>query len=128
MSYNNNWLRSLSESYVNNNRPSDLQEELNEQVYLNENLLEIIEALCEELGIDMQELLQLDEAKAIEQLSKAKSSNKQAHATYKAWAERNPEQRYDNFHLYFKSHNKKRAKLGLSPMKVPPAMRDPYGR
>ena len=60
MSYNNNWVRSLSESYVNNNRPSDLQEELNEQVYLNENLLEIIEALCEELGIDVEELLSED--------------------------------------------------------------------
>lgn len=66
MSYNNNWVRSLSESYVNNNRPSDLQEELNEQVYLNENLLQIIEALCEELGIDVEELLSEDVFAGIE--------------------------------------------------------------
>ena len=57
MSYNNNWVKTLSESYVNNGRPMNLDEQLQEQVALNEELLGLIEALCEELGVDTKELL-----------------------------------------------------------------------
>jgi hypothetical protein len=56
MSYNNNWVRNLSESYINNNRSTNLQEQLDEQVELNEQLMNLIEALCEELGIDAEQL------------------------------------------------------------------------
>lgn len=73
MSYNNNWVKSLTESYAEAQQPSNLQEELNEQVALNEDLLVVIEALCEELGIDMEELLQLDEGwRRVSRLGKAK--------------------------------------------------------
>ncbi len=61
MSYNNNWAKTLSESYIQNNRPTNLQEQLDEQVELNEQLMNLIEALCEELGIDMEDLLNLSE-------------------------------------------------------------------
>jgi hypothetical protein len=59
MSYTNNWVKNLSESYINNNRPTNLQEQLDEQVELNEQLMNLIEALCEELGIDAEELLEM---------------------------------------------------------------------
>jgi len=58
MSYTNNWAKSLAESYVNN-KPTNLQEQLDEQVELNEQLMNLIEALCEELGIDAEELLEM---------------------------------------------------------------------
>ena len=50
MSYNNNWAKELKESYHQNN---NLQEEME----LNEDLLMLIDVLCEELGIDTEELL-----------------------------------------------------------------------
>jgi hypothetical protein len=58
MSYNNNWVRTLSESYIQNNRPTNLQEQLDEQMALNEELLSLVDALCEELGIDVEDLLE----------------------------------------------------------------------
>jgi transcription initiation factor TFIIIB Brf1 subunit/transcription initiation factor TFIIB len=60
MSYTNNWVRNLSEAYINNNQSTNLQEQLDEQVELNEQLMNLIEALCKELGIDVEALL--DEA------------------------------------------------------------------
>lgn len=59
MSYNNNWVKSLAESYVNNNKPMNLEEQLQEEVALNEQLMNLIEALCEELGIDVEALLEM---------------------------------------------------------------------
>ena len=57
MSYKNNWLKSLSESYNTNNRGQvNLSEELASQVALNEQLFDLVVALCEELGIDPQDL------------------------------------------------------------------------
>jgi len=64
MSYNNNWVKSLAESYVNN-KPTNLQEQLVEQVELNEQLMNLIEALCEELGIDVEDLLEVSLKKKI---------------------------------------------------------------
>jgi len=58
MSYNNNWAKSLAESYVNNNKPMNLEEQLQEEVALNEQLMNLIEALCEELGIDVEALFE----------------------------------------------------------------------
>jgi hypothetical protein len=60
MSYNNNWAKTLSESYIQNNRPTNLQEQLDEQMALNEELLSLVDALCEELGIDVEDLLEED--------------------------------------------------------------------
>lgn len=57
MSYNNNWLKTLSESYIKNARKSNIKEDLNEQIAFNESLLTIIEVLCEELGIDAEGLI-----------------------------------------------------------------------
>jgi uncharacterized protein Yka (UPF0111/DUF47 family) len=64
MSYNNNWVKSLAESYVNN-KPTNLQEQLDEQVELNEQLFNLIEVLCEELGIDVEDLLEVSLKKKI---------------------------------------------------------------
>ena len=59
MSYKNNWLKSLSESYNTNNRGQvNLSEELASQVALNEQLVDLVVALCEELGVDPQDLLE----------------------------------------------------------------------
>ncbi len=58
MSYNNNWAKTLSESYIQNNRPTNLQEQLDEQMALNEELLSLVEALCEELEVDSEQILQ----------------------------------------------------------------------
>ncbi len=60
MSYNNNWAKTLSESYIQNNRPTNLQEQLDEQIALNEELLNLVDALCEELGIDVEDLVEED--------------------------------------------------------------------
>lgn len=57
MSYNNNWLKTLSESYIKNAKKSNIKEDLSEQIAFNENLLTIIEVLCEELGIDAEGLI-----------------------------------------------------------------------
>ena len=48
MSYNNNWTKELKEAYL---------ESLQEEKALNEDLLALIDVLCEELGIDTQDLL-----------------------------------------------------------------------
>ena len=59
MSYKNNWLKSLSESYNTNNRGQvNLSEELASQVALNEQLVDLVKALCEELDIDVETLLE----------------------------------------------------------------------
>ena len=61
MSYKNNWLKSLSESYNTNHRGQvNLSEELASQVALNEQLVDLVKALCEELGVDPQDLLEDD--------------------------------------------------------------------
>ena len=60
MSYNNNWVKTLTESYMNNQtQPSTLQD-LQEQIDINKDLLMLIDVLCEELGIDIEDLLNED--------------------------------------------------------------------
>ena len=62
--YGPNWLQNLSESYITQNRDvtlSPLQEQLDEQVALTEELYSLVEALCEELGIDVNDLMEEEE-------------------------------------------------------------------
>jgi hypothetical protein len=69
MSYKNNWVRTLSESYIQNNRPTNLQEQLDEQMALNEELLSLVDALCEELGIDINDLLEQRKKSLLQKLT-----------------------------------------------------------
>lgn len=58
MSYNNNWAKELKESYIQGNKAEHTDNDLHEEMALNEDLLMLIDVLCEELGIDVEELLE----------------------------------------------------------------------
>jgi hypothetical protein len=104
------------------------KQQVEEEMALNQDLLMLIDVLCEELGIDTEELLskELSEAtkmvsKKVEKVQKSKEKPQNANAEYKAWADKNPEESYDNPGLWYAAHNRKRLKLGLKKMPEPPS-------
>ena len=56
MSYSNNWLQSIKESYKASAQTENSN--LQEEVELTNDLVAIIQALCEEAGVDMKELME----------------------------------------------------------------------
>ena len=58
MSYSNNWLQTLTEAYKNKPKQNNKLNKLQEQIDITEDLLSLIEVLCEEAGLDANELME----------------------------------------------------------------------